>query len=405
MHYALIVFPIMLSTITLRSPSDFHTHLRGWNGDPTDPKALRPEAILEAVSLLQSPYAQVLVMPNLLPTHIVNANQVDAYRAKLEKYLPKWVEPLMTISLKPETTPEIIRECQWKIVAVKYYPGGVTTNSWGATGDIDPDDENTGKVFEAMIECGIVLSLHPETTVTRDIHGQITKWFVHRAEREFRTLAERIAEKYPKLQIVIEHISTRDMAELIASEKYPNLWGTITPQHLLCTAHDKEGSHAFETHLHCKPTLKDPEDLLAIQRLVFSGNRKIFFGSDSAPHPQDVKECAHCASGVFSSPVALQIITDWWMSDATSTWWQSISGEIITEEEKVVRLQRFFADNGHTLYEKSPFEGGVKGDSVSKAITLERAPFVIPVSYPTTLSDVRIVPMWAGREIGWRMVS
>ena len=68
-------------------------------------------------------------MPNLLPSHIVDADQVDVYRAKLEKYLPKGTTPLMTISLKPETTPEIIRACQEKIVAVKYYPGGVTTNS------------------------------------------------------------------------------------------------------------------------------------------------------------------------------------------------------------------------------------------------------------------------------------
>lgn len=91
-----------------------------------------------------------------------------------------------------------------------------------------------------MIDCGIVLSLHPETTVSRDNFGMITKGFVHRAEREFRSLAERIALNHPNLQIVIEHISTREMAELIASEKYPNLWGTVTPQHLLCTAHDKE---------------------------------------------------------------------------------------------------------------------------------------------------------------------
>lgn len=116
----------------------------------------------------------------------------------------------------------------------------MTTNSGGSTGDIDPDDEHTGKVFEAMIECGIILSLHPETTVTRDAFGQITKGFVHRAEREFQSLAERIAIKFPELKIVIEHISTREMADLVLSEKYPNLYGTITPQHLLLTAHDKE---------------------------------------------------------------------------------------------------------------------------------------------------------------------
>lgn len=381
--------------ITLRSPSDFHTHLRGWNWPTGDPKSARPEAILEAVCALQWDYTQVLAMPNLLPKHIETAEEVDVYRARLEKYLSIGTTPIMTISLKPTTTPEIIRSCQGKIGAVKYYPGGVTTNSWGSTGDIDPDDENTGKVFEAMIECGIVLSLHPETTVSRDTHGQITKWFVHRAEREFRTLAERIAEKYPNLKIVIEHISTREMADLVASEKYPNLYGSVTPQHLLLTAHDKEWGHAFETHLHCKPTLKDPEDLLAIQRLVYSGNRKVFFGSDSAPHPQDVKECAHCASGVFSSPIALPIVTDWWMSDTTHAWWQSVSGETLSQDEKIARLQNFFAENGEALY---PRVG-------EKTITLEKSPFTIPSSYTTSLPDLTIVPMWAGKEIGWRIVG
>ena len=123
---------------------------------------------------------------------------------------------------------------------MKYYPGGVTTNSGGASGDIDPDDEATGQVFEAMIECGTILSLHPETKVSRDAFGNITKGFVHRAEREFMSLAERIARKYPELQIVIEHISTREMAELVGSERYPHLYGSITPHHLLLTAHDKE---------------------------------------------------------------------------------------------------------------------------------------------------------------------
>ncbi len=382
--------------ITLRSPSDFHTHLRGWNWPTDDPKSARPEAILEAVCALQWDYSQVLAMPNLLPRHVETAADVDAYRMKLEAYLPEWVKPIMTISLKPTTTPEIIRGCRGKIGAVKYYPGGVTTNSWGSTGDIDPDDLQTQKVFEAMIECGIVLSLHPETTVSRDEHGMITKWFVHRAEREFLTLAERIALNHPALTIIIEHISTREMAELVASEKYPNLYGTVTPQHLLCTAHDKEGGHAFETHLHCKPTLKNPEDLTAIQKLVYSGCRKVFFGSDSAPHPQDVKECAHCASGVFSSPVAIQIVTDWWMSDTTLRWWDSLTWEKLSEDEMIARLQRFFAENGEAIYGKP---------KVEKIISLEKVPFTIPNSYETSLSDLQIVPMWAGKEIGWRIVD
>ena len=74
--------------ITLHSPSDFHTHLRGYNGDPTDALAEKPNAIFQAVSALQSPFAQVLAMPNLVPNHIQTADEVDAYRIELERYLP-----------------------------------------------------------------------------------------------------------------------------------------------------------------------------------------------------------------------------------------------------------------------------------------------------------------------------
>ena len=247
-----------------------------------------------------------------------------------------------------------------------------------------------------MIECEIVLSLHPETTLAQDSFGHITKGFVHRAEREFQSLAERIAALYPALRIVIEHISTKEMAELVASEKYSNLYGTITPQHLLLTAHDKEGGHAFDPHLHCKPTLKDPEDLSAIQKLVYSGCEKVFFGSDSAPHPQSAKECAHCASGVFSSPIALPILASWWFSERTDAWWQSASGEVLSFEQKIQRFQHFFAENGQHLY------GTPK---VVREIILEDTPSIIPLSYPTNLPEVNIVPMWAGKEIGWSIIS
>lgn len=182
------------------------------------------------------------------------------------------------------------------------------------------------------------------------------------------------------------------MAELVGNGKYPNLYGTVTPQHLLLTAHDKEGGHAFDPHLHCKPTLKDPEDLQAIQKLVYSGCRKVFFGSDSAPHPQSAKECAHCASGVFSSPVALQIVTDWWMGETIANWWKNETGESLIDDEKTARLQRFFADNGESVYGKPQQE---------KMVTLENVSFIIPESYSTSLSDVSIVPMWAGKEIQW----
>jgi dihydroorotase len=288
-------------------------------------------------------------MPNLLPSHIRNAEEVLAYRNSLNQDIPEtdYVEKILTISLKPETTPETIAECAKipEFKAVKYYPGGVTTNSGGSTGDIDPDNTQVKAVFEKMAELGIILSLHPETTEKKNIFGHITGGFVHNAEREFITIAERIAHNHSHLKIVIEHISTAEMAKLVGSGKYPNIYGSVTPQHLIYTAHDKEGGHAFETHLHCKPTLKNPEDLLAIQHLVLSGNKHVFFGSDSAPHPQDVKECAHCASGVFSSPIAIQTVTSWFMNQKTHDWWQEETGEDLQRDTLRNRLEAFMGSN------------------------------------------------------------
>jgi dihydroorotase len=109
-----------------------------------------------------------------------------------------------------------------------------------ATPDIDPIDLKMKGVFEAMAELGIPLSLHPETTLLTDVHGQITKGFVADAEREFETIAEQIASNHPNLKVIIEHISTKDMADLIGNDKYQNIYGTVTPQHLLYTDHDKQ---------------------------------------------------------------------------------------------------------------------------------------------------------------------
>ncbi len=80
------------------------------------------------------------------------------------------------------------------------------------------------------------------------------------------------------------------------------------------------------------------------------------------------------------------------MSDATNTWWYAESGETLSEEEKIKRLQSFFADNGEAVYGKSEKE---------TTITLEKKPFTIPTAYDTEFPDLKIVPIWAGKGIGW----
>lgn len=83
------------------------------------------------------------------------------------------------------------------------------------------------------------------------------------------------------------------------------------------------------------------------------------------------------------------------MSEMTHSWWENISKKNLSDTEKIARLQQFFADNGEALYGRALIE---------KVITLEQQSFTIPESYPTNIAALNIVPMWAGKTIGWRIV-
>jgi dihydroorotase len=239
----------------------------------------------------------------------------------------------------------------------------------------------------------IVLSLHPETTLEINLYWQITKGFVHNAEREFKSIIEQIAQEFPDLKIVVEHISTKENAQLLANWKYENVFWTITPQHLTQTAHDKEGFHWFNTHLHCKPTLKTPKDQEAIWNLILSWNKNIFLGSDSAPHPTYKKEAEYCAAWVFSSPIVLEIITNWFFDPKTIAFW--IDNWLLPENwylEKLQELlQNFVWNNWNQVY----WEVDKK---FHKKIILEKKDFTIPEYY---WNNPEIKPMWAWKTLNY----
>jgi len=52
------------------------------------------------------------------------------------------------------------------------------------------------------------------------------------AEREFINTIRGLNKKYPKLPIVMEHISTKEAVELM-EEGHENIYATVTSQHLL----------------------------------------------------------------------------------------------------------------------------------------------------------------------------
>jgi dihydroorotase len=97
------------------------------------------------------------------------------------------------------------------------------------------------------------------------------------------------------------------------------------------------------------------------------------FGSDSAPHPQHKKESCGCAAGVFTAPIALQLLCD-----------------VFDKHDKLENLQAFVSDNAQNIY-------GICAEF--KEVVLEKRPFVVPESYSG------VVPMYAGETINWAIES
>jgi len=50
-------------------------------------------------------------------------------------------------------------------------------------------------------------------------------------ERAFTSIYEQLAQEFPRLKIVMEHVSTKEAIQLV--DKYENLYATVTLHHLL----------------------------------------------------------------------------------------------------------------------------------------------------------------------------
>jgi dihydroorotase len=168
----------------------------------------------------------------------------------------------------------------------------------------------------------------------------------------------------------MEHITTKEATKLL--DKYDNLYATITVHHLLLTLDDVIGGK-MNPHLFCKPIAKKPEDLDALLNLALEAHPKVMFGSDSAPHNRKNKETAEISAGIFSAPIAIQLLC-----------------EIFDQYNKLDNLQAFISDNAQNIYGICP---------EFKEVLLENRPFIIPESYGC------VVPMYAGSTINWTIES
>lgn len=152
----------------------------------------------------------VYVMPNLQPP-ITQISDALSYHERLSRLAPD-VTFLMSLFLHPGLNASTIAEAaRTKIIrGVKLYPAGVTTNSQDGVLDI----EQYYPVFEAMEAHGLILNLHgemisspPAAFVEAGATAAVT---VLNAEPMFLPQLYQLHAAFPKLSIILEHVSTRE---------------------------------------------------------------------------------------------------------------------------------------------------------------------------------------------------
>jgi dihydroorotase len=344
-----------VSTLTLRRPDDWHLHLR-------DGAALH--AVLPFTA---AQFARAIVMPNLKPPVTTTALAL-AYRQRIIDALPSGskFEPLMTLYLTDRTEPSQVDKAKASGVVhgFKLYPAGATTHSDAGVTDIRKVDS----VLARMAELGVVLQ----------VHGEVTDPNVDVFEREARFIGSVLApviDRYPKLRVVFEHITTREAVEFVRGAR-SGVAATITPQHLLMNRNALFAG-GIRPHHYCLPVLKTESDRRALLDAVASGDSRFFLGTDSAPHARHTKEAFCGCAGIFSAHAAIELYAE--AFDAAGA---------------LGKLNGFASEYGAAFY-GLPYNEGT--------VTLTKESWDVPATY--RFGSDELVPLRAGEKILWRVAQ
>jgi len=344
-----------VTSLTLTRPDDWHLHLRDG-------------AMLESVLRHTArTFARAIVMPNLRPP-VTTTALAGAYRNRILSALPEGAafEPLMTLYLTDNTgADEIARARQSGFVhGVKYYPAGATTHSGAGV----TKTERAYPALAAMEEHDLPLLVHGEvTTPGVDIFDR---------ERVFlETVLADLARRFPRLRIVVEHVTTREAVDFV-ERSGPQIAATVTAHHLLYNR-NAIFTGGLRAHHYCLPVLKREEHRQALLRAATSGSPKFFLGSDSAPHARADKEsgCGH--AGIFSAHAAIELYA-----------------EAFEEARALDKLEAFASFHGADFYRLARNRG---------TITLQKEAWTVPGEFP--LGAATVVPLRAGETLGWRVAG
>jgi dihydroorotase len=341
-----------MAAFTLIEPDDWHCHLR--EGD----------RLMTTVKDQASQFSRAMVMPNLQQP-VVSFSLASAYRDSILQHVPtdNTFEPLMTLYLNNQLTVKDLEQAKASgfVIAVKYYPKGATTlsefgvSSW----------QQVKTQLAAMERLGLVLS----------IHGEVVDESVDIFDREEVFLNQELSSilrEFPRLKVVLEHISTQAAVSFV-KQSGDNLAATITPHHLLLNRNDLLVG-GVKPHHYCLPIVKKHQDQAALIEAALSGHPRFFLGTDSAPHARSAKESACGCAGIYSAFAAIEYYA-----------------EVFSQYESMERLEDFASVYGAKFY-------GLPLNQ--KKITLDHQPWVVPETLP--FSDSCVVPLLAGQTLQWK---
>ena len=344
-----------MQSITLIRPDDWHLHVR--DGDALE--AVVPHSAAR--------FGRALIMPNLKPP-VTTTVQALAYRERILAAVPgSRFDPLMSLYLTDNLAPDEIdrAKASGKIIAVKLYPAGATTNSDAGVTAID----KVYPVLERMEALGMVLC----------VHGEATGHDVDVFDRE-HVFIERVlsplVRRFPKLRIVFEHITTAEAAQFVRAAG-ANVAATVTAHHLLLNR-NAIFAGGIRPHHYCLPVLKRETHRRALVEAVTSGNARFFLGTDSAPHARSTKEAACGCAGCYTAHAGIELYA-----------------EVFEAAGALERLEAFASLNGPAFY-------GLPHNS--DTITLRRESWMVPESYGYLGGDP-LVPLRAGESVAWKLVA
>ncbi len=340
-------------TLLLREPDDFHLHVRDG------------AALAAVLPFSAARFARALIMPNLIPPVCTTA-QALAYRSRILSALPADTRftPLMSLYLTDHTPAHEVDRALASgcVLGFKLYPAGATTHAEAGVTTISC----IYPVLERMQEMGLTLQ----------VHGELTDPAIDVFDREARFIDAVLAplsERFARLRIVLEHITTRAAVDFVLGAR-AGVAATITPQHLLLNR-NALFTGGIRPHHYCLPVLKSEANRQALCAAVRTGSPRLFLGTDSAPHARSAKESGCGCAGIFSAHAALELYAEAF---------ESIGA--------LEQLEGFAAEHGADFYGLPRNSGRVR---------LVKEPWSVPSAYP--FGEEELVPLRAGERIGWRV--